>query len=228
MIKNKRVHYKDRIGLKFNRLTILDYIGNNKFYCQCECGNTKEIKASSVILGEIKSCGCLERELKSKRSLGNKYSATHNRSKTRLYQIWLDMKQRCYNKELKCYKWYGLKGIKVCDEWRNDYIEFEKWALDNNYSDTLTLDRIDSNCDYEPKNCRFITMREQSRNKCNTILITLNGKTQCLKDWCEELNLNYSTIKGRIKNGWGYENALFKPIDVRKKVLKEMLENASK
>lgn len=212
-------HYKDRIGQKFGRLTILEYHPNNRkssYLCKCECGLIKEIKCDHVVQGLTKSCGCLSRELKSQRSLGNKYSATHDKSGTRLYQIWGDMIQRCHNPKQKVYKWYGAIGIKVCEEWKNDYTLFEKWALENSYSDELTIDRIDFNGDYEPNNCRWVSMKEQSRNKKDTILITHNGKTQCLKDWCVELNKPYPTIVNRIRNGWQPKIALLVPKNIRR------------
>ena len=197
--------YKDRIGQKFGRLTIIEYKPQNyrgRYICQCECETTKEVDCSQLIGGSVHSCGCLARELKSQRSVGNKYSSKHNKSKTRLYQIWLDIKQRCYNPKQKVYKWYGGRNIIMCDEWLNSYETFEKWCVANGYEKDLTIDRINSNGNYEPTNCRWVDMKAQSRNRTGTILITHDGKTQCLKDWCIELNKNYPTIVGRIRNGW--------------------------
>jgi len=215
-----RVHYKDRIGQKFGRLTIIQYVSKNDnrgyYLCKCECGNEKIVSATNLIKGDINSCGCLARELTIKRNIENKYTKKHGKSKTRLYQIWLDIKQRCYNTKQNTYKWYGAKGIKMCDEWFNDYLEFEKWSLSNGYKENLTIDRINSKCNYEPNNCRWITMKQQLRNTSRTILITYNGKTQCLKDWCNDLGKNYQTIHGRIYTGWQPKIALLVPYNIRK------------
>lgn len=211
--------YEDRIGKKFGRLTILSYNPKNhrgRYVCQCECGKIKEVDSSQLVSGRIRSCGCLARELTSQRSIGNKYSSKHQKNKTRLYQIWLDMKQRCYNPKQKVYKWYGAKGIKICDEWLDSYTTFEKWCLENGYSETLTIDRINSKGNYEPNNCRWVDTKTQARNKKSTILITHNGKTQCLKDWCIELNKNYPTIVNRIHNGWQPKAALLVPKNIRR------------
>lgn len=150
------------------------------------------------------------------RNLGNKYSLKHGKSKTRLYRIWLDIKQRCYNSKQKVYQWYGAKGIHMCEDWKNDYTTFEKWANENGYDNNLTIDRINTEGNYEPKNCRWVDFKTQSRNKVNTIIITHNGKSQCLQDWCVELKKPYSTIAGRIRKGWQPKIALLVPKNIRR------------
>jgi len=93
-----------------------------------------------------------------------KYRTKINRKSTRLYQTYRSMNKRCYNKNNKAFKWYGEKGIVVCDEWKNNYKAFVDWALANGYSDDLTIDRIDSNMNYCPENCRWVTMSQNIRN----------------------------------------------------------------
>lgn len=118
------------------------------------------------------------------------------------------MKKRCY---LKCnhdYKNYGARGIAVCDEWRNDFMAFYNWSMANGYNDTLTIDRIDVNGNYEPNNCRWCNMKQQARNRRNNIYFTYNGETHCLTDWCEILGLNRKTIYERLRHGWSYKRAL--------------------
>ena len=129
---------------------------------------------------------------------------------SRLQSIFQGMKTRCYNPKDKHYKNYGGRGIRVCDEWNNrervpekdnatkGYLAFKKWALENGYADNLTIDRINVNGNYEPSNCRWITHKEQCNNTTRNRLITYKGKTQTVKQWCDELNLPYGAIIQRF------------------------------
>jgi hypothetical protein len=121
------------------------------------------------------------------------------------------MKERCYNKNNKSYNDYGGRGIKVCDEWKNDVNAFVKWAIDNGYKEDLTIDRIDVNGDYCPENCRWVTMKEQGNNKRKNHLITYNGKIQTLSQWCDELNLNRNMVAMRLFRGWDFERIVSTP-----------------
>jgi hypothetical protein len=119
------------------------------------------------------------------------------------------MKTRCFNKNQKHYKYYGGRGIKVCDEWL-DFIPFRDWALKNGYWEGLNfqIDRIDNDGNYTPENCRFVFRREQSRNRSNTRFITLSGITLCLEDWCLIFKISRQTVLERLKRGWDTERAL--------------------
>jgi len=123
--------------------------------CRCICGNLTEVASAHLISGHTKSCGCLRKEF----SL--KHGDAINKKRHRIYRIWIHMKQRCENKNSYDYKYYGRKGISVCEEWRNNYPAFKLWALLNGYDDNLTIDRIDHNGNYEPSNCQWLT---QSKN----------------------------------------------------------------
>ena len=111
------------------------------------------------------------------------------------------MKERCANPHNKRYERYGGRGISVCEEWKKDYSEFREWALENGYKDGLTIDRIDNEKGYSPENCRWVDRKTQNRNYSRNHLITYMGKTQCIADWAEELNINRATILFRIKSG---------------------------
>ena len=137
----------------------------------------------------------------------------HGLCKTRIYRIWETMKHRCYCKGQTSYKYDGARGITVCDEWRNDFKAFYDWSMSNGYSDELTLERIDVNGNYSTDNCRWVSMKEQTRNKSSNRMMTYNGKTQCLSDWASELKIDRRTISKRIdKLGWTVEKALSTPL----------------
>lgn len=128
---------------------------------------------------------------------------------TRLLDTYTNMKQRCYNKNAKSFTDYGGRGIKVCDEWFNDFQAFKEWALSNGYNDTLTIDRIDNNKGYSPNNCRWVDRKTQNRNRKNVKYYTINGDTHCLSEWCEILGLNYNRVYGRINIcKWSIKKAL--------------------
>lgn len=156
----------------FGRLKVISLASPNgyrkRWHCICVCGKTKDVLEQNLLNGHVKSCGCLLSTESQKRIL--KYNnavnrETHGETKTRLYRIWIGMKSRCYGKTSSSYSQYGLRGIKVCDEWKSSFISFKKWSLENGYSDSLTLDRINVNGDYCPANCRWVTLSVQSFNK---------------------------------------------------------------
>ena len=140
----------------------------------------------------------------------HKGNLKHGLSKTRLHRIWHSMYCRCYYKSTNQYKNYGGKGIKVCEEWKHmeGFINFYNWAINNGYSDELTLDRIDNEKNYCPENCRWITLKEQANHKTNNVIYTFNGKTQTASQWCEEYGILQTTLNDRLKRGWTLEQAL--------------------
>ena len=125
----------------------------------------------------------------------------HGMNGTRIYREWCHMRERCFSKRHKSYKHYGGKGIKVCEEWDNSFIPFYEWAMANGYNDTLTLDRIDVNGNYEPSNCRWITNLEQQRNKKNNRFIEINGEKKAVSEWANIYNLDRHTIYYRLDKG---------------------------
>lgn len=128
----------------------------------------------------------------------------------RLYHCWSNMKSRCNNPDKREAKYYHNKGITYCEEWET-YRNFEEWALNNGYSDNLTLDRIDNSKGYNPSNCRWITAAEQQRNKTNNLFFTHNGKTKTLTEWARDTGIDRTTLHDRIfKFGYTFEQALKK------------------
>lgn len=143
------------------------------------------------------------------RPYGNKNHYIHGKRKTRLYRIWTNMKTRCINPNDPHFERYGRRGITVCDEWKNDFKAFYDWSMSNGYADDLTIDRIDNNGNYEPSNCRWVTVKEQNQNKRNVILITYDGETHTVTEWARKLNLGHDTIRQRYHKGWTPEQCLF-------------------
>lgn len=178
------------------------------WHCKCDCGIEKNVLERNLIYSGTSSCGCLQREC-----IG-KLRRKHGDTGTRLYQAWENMRARCNRKSSREYENYGGRGISVCEEWQASYESFKKWALSNGYADNLTLDRIDTNGNYEPSNCRWISNQLQQYNKRNNRNITFNGKTQTLNQWAKELGIIPKTLQGRLdKSGWSVEKALTTPVD---------------
>lgn len=202
---SKRIDLK---GKKYNRWTVLNFskVKNKRGYwiCQCDCGNIREVNTSALINGSSKSCGCLHNE--------NVKRTMNGLSKTKLYRNYSNIKQRCFNSKFPLYKNYGGRGIIMCDEWKNDFMSFYNWAMSNGYKENLTIDRIDVNGNYEPNNCRWITMKEQYHNRTDNVYYIVNKNKKCLAELCEEYNMPYQTVRKRLERGENIINALTKPI----------------
>lgn len=131
----------------------------------------------------------------------------HGMSHSRLYQIWNSMRQRCENPNAISYKYYGKKGVCVCDEWKN-FKNFCAWALNNGYADNLTIDRKDSNGNYEPNNCKWATNKEQQNNTSYNRLITHCGETHNITQWAAIIGIPRTALYNRFRRGWCAEKAL--------------------
>ena len=201
---------KDLTNQRFGKLIVIERVENNKkgnaqWLCKCDCGNKKIVTGINLRRKHVQSCGCLRLE---KISGSNCCLYKHGKTNSRLYTTWHNMKERCLNKKNSRYKYYGARGIKICDEWKNDFMNFYNWAISNGYKDNLTIDRINVNGNYEPLNCRWITIKQQCNNRRNNHLITYNGKTQTMMEWAEFYNINYDILRFRLKKGWSIEKAL--------------------
>ena len=206
-------------GMKFNRLTAIKEIGRNKsnqslWLFKCDCGKEKILERYAVISGRTKSCGCYSYEnLKT----GNN-RRTHGMCGTRIHRIWKAMRTRCNAPiDSKNWKWYSSKNIKVCKEW-DSFEAFYKWSMENGYDDTLTIDRIDSNKDYEPSNCRWVSWSEQANNKAMTRHVTYKGETHTMREWSNITGLSYAALNQRYWNG-DRDDRLFRPYKSRKVVV---------
>lgn len=137
--------------------------------------------------------------------------------KNRLYKVYKSMIHRCYYPKEKSYKNYGGKGVRVCDEWLNDFYSFESWAMANGYDinasfGKCTLDRIDVNGNYEPSNCRWVSIKKQLNNTTFNIKLTANGETFTIAEWAEKLGVNVNTLYSRHRKGLSAEEIINKPI----------------
>ena len=160
---------KDLTGQRFGRLVVQKRYGRTpggeaSWICQCDCGKQFAVVGSSLRKGTTRSCGCLRDEIVSKKQ------STHRKTKTRLYNVWTHILQRCYNPNHTAYKRYGGRGITVCDEWRYSFQTFHDWAVANGYDENAprgkcTIDRIDNDKGYSPDNCRFVDMKVQNHNR---------------------------------------------------------------
>lgn len=201
----KRVgNFLDLSGDRFGRLTVVkvSYKKHRKYHwlCKCDCGNTTIVAGTSLRNGQTKGCGCTR----------GKNRLKHGGFGTQLYSTWANMLQRTTNEKRQDYNRYGGRGITVCDEWRQ-YENFRDWSISNGYNDDLTIDRINVNGNYEPNNCRWVTVDVQANNKRNNILIEYNGEERTLAEWAKTTEIRYCTLLYRIRSGWSVDTAFNRP-----------------
>ena len=203
---------RDIIGQKYGRLTVTGLSHKdmrNEWYwrCICDCGQQSIVSGYKLRSGHTKSCGCLRNEIRAEG-----LHKSHGKTNSRLYTIWCNMKRRCYTSSNYEYHVYGGKGVRICDDWLNDFSVFYQWALKNGYDDNLSIDRIDVNGDYCPENCRWATYGEQALNRTDNHLITAFGRTQTIKEWSVESGIKYDTIERRVNAyRWDAERAVSEP-----------------
>lgn len=199
---------KDIKGQRFGFATAIEYAGNYRWKCLCDCGKTFVTTTYRLIHGNTKSCGCWYRsgDYRSGRII------THGKANTKLYGIWQAMKQRCSNPKATEFEHYGGRGIKVCTEWENDFATFYEWAMQNGYSEGLTIERTDVNKNYEPSNCCWVSMKEQLNNTRRNHFLLYNGETKTIAQWSEIIGIPYSALSHRIERGWTVERALSTPV----------------
>jgi len=198
----------DLTGKRFGLLTVLSYshTKNNSAYwlCRCDCGNIKTVLSGNLVGSKTMSCGCLQRRQMVE------HNKSHGESKTRLYSIWKNMRNRCYNPNHPSFKDYGGRGIQVCDDWMK-YDAFREWAMSNGYAENLTIERIDVDGKYEPSNCKWTPRPDQARNTRRNHYIQYGGRTLTLAEWSKELGGGPNLVTTRLQRGWSEEDAVSVP-----------------
>lgn len=201
-------HEPAKPGTQFGKLNVIGppVLGElgNYLPCMCECGTPVFVLWRVLNSGGQTYCSknCGKRK---------KHKAE------RLYGIWSNMKNRCYNSNSPSYKNYGGRGIDVCEAWKT-YSGFRNWAVRNGYADSLTLERLDVDKGYSPDNCTWITKGKQASNKQTSIRVTFEGETKILSEWADDprCSVKYHTLYARLRNGWNFEDAIKAPVGSRR------------
>lgn len=200
-------HRNNLIGRRFGHLVVVDYSlsknGKTFWKCKCDCGTTKDVGADGLVKGAIQTCGCC-----SEKSGVHNHNYKHGLTHSRIMRIWTNMKGRCYNPREKAYKNYGARGITICSEWINDVKSFYDWAILNGYDDTLTIDRIDVNGNYEPSNCRWVDRKTQCNNQRNNHLIEYKGERLTISQISDKTKIPSHVISNRIYSGMSEKEAV--------------------
>ena len=202
----------DLTGQRFGKLTVLEKSTlnnghtNANWRCRCDCGNEKIARAASLRSGATRSCGCLlsdGRKRAAEKLVGEKsHFYKHGMSKSRINGIYRKIKGRCNNPNNPAYHRYGGRGIKMCDEWANDFVVFYEWAMRNGYTEQMTIDRIDNDGDYAPDNCRWVTLEVQQNNRSNNVVIEYDGQAHTLSEWADIIGMSKKSLYHRYERKW--------------------------
>ena len=210
-------------GRVFERLTVIsravekDKHGRRGWLCICTCGGYKSPTTRELMIGAVRSCGCLRNEacsarLEKYRTTGRSPNTKHNDCSSSEYRSWVEMKRRCYDTKRKDFKNYGERGVAVCNRWLDKKDGYTNFLCDmgRKPDKSYTIGRTDNNGNYCPENCEWQSTKLQNRNRRNTILLTCSGKTMSLPDWAEELGVSRRRLYQRYVAGWDTEQILTK------------------
>lgn len=198
------------VGQRFGKLTVLADAepillrgrkAPSRSLCLCDCGRQSTVCNYSLSSDNTRSCGCVK----------GRFVHGHARTTglTRVYSAWRHMIQRCTKASVKQFHDYGGRGIKICPEWLNSFPRFLSDMGEGKKG--WTLERVWNDGDYELTNCVWATHSHQNRNKRNNIVLTVRGKTGCLKDLCDDFNVPYNRALWRLHRGWELEHIFFVP-----------------
>jgi hypothetical protein len=190
--------YNSFIGRQYGQLKVVGWEKHGRrthFVCRCSCENLTKVEADNLLRGKQVSCGCIAVQLRRAKA------TKHGQCDTRLYYVWHQMKNRCYNPSVNGYKDYGARDITVCQEWRESFAAFRDWALSEGYGPGMSIERKDVSIGYSRNNCTFIPRFDQARNTRRTVRVSANGKTMLAVEWAQELGLSVGAIYNRIRSG---------------------------
>ena len=207
-----------QIGQTFNRLTVLSYASTDKhgchnWNCRCQCGKEVTVKSTRLRSGDTKSCGCIRGVAKTTHGHTWKGGATPE------YDAWKSLRARCKNPKTRSYHLYGGRGITVCERWDNSFEAFLE-DMGTKPSPEHSLDRINTNGNYEPSNCRWATNEEQRANKRKGahVYATINGRRMPLYKWVKEFGLPKDLPYCRLRYGWTPEQAVLTPVTTKRPI----------
>jgi hypothetical protein len=196
----------DHTGQRFGRWTVIERgpdwrPGVPAWRMRCDCGNEKTLRAQTFVSGASRSCGCLNNEVRR----SQKNTLTHGLTRTRAWNAWVNMRQRCENPKASGYHKYGARGISVCERWAF----FENFIADMGQCPPgWTLDRIDGTKGYSKENCRWATQKAQQNNRLNNSRLTLDGRTQTIAQWAAEIGIARHSIRNRLNRGLSIRDVL--------------------
>lgn len=207
------MRYCDLTGRVFGRLTCIEYAGpyvhkGSLWKCRCVCGEEVIVQQRHLSSGHTQSCGCLQKERIRNASITHGLSRNDGKV-SRLYSVWVGIKNRCFRVKSSDYKHYGGRGITICSEWL-EYKPFHDWAIAAGYKEGLSIDRINNDGNYDPANCRWVPMEKQFDNRRSSHFITFNGETKTVTGWAKSTGISRSAINSRLRRGWAAEEVLVK------------------
>lgn len=202
----------DIAGKRFGRLTALEYLGEQRWRCRCDCGNSPIVHSAKLRRGQTKSCGCYRRD----RAVAD--ATIHGMGATPEHKSWAGMIERCNNANNPAFHRYGGRGIKVCGRWRfgdggkHGFVCFLE-DMGPKPSRAHSIDRYpNQDGDYEPGNCRWATWKEQRRNRADTVVVEIGGERMCATEAAERAGIRPAAVLDRLRNGWPLERALSGPL----------------
>lgn len=204
------------IGNRFGRLVVISEsprplsVKRKRRYwlCQCDCGQEHVAFTTLLVSGGVRSCGCLGQDNRRQNcNKGRGANATHRMSTHLMYKRWRSLRNRCEQKNNPAYRWYGAKGIVVCERWKS----FENFYADMGDPPTPAhqIDRINNNGNYEPNNCRWVTALENMHNTRANVIVEVNGMKMCWSEACRKINVSQtSAARKKRKSLWSHQTTI--------------------
>jgi hypothetical protein len=192
-------------GRQFGRLVPVEYLGNHRWRCECSCGTRATVHRGNLRSGHTQSCGCLHREV------ARDGRTTHGGTRSPEYAVWSSMIQRCYRQKTKMYPRYGGRGIRVCGRWRNSFAAFIE-DMGKRPSPKHQIDRINNDGNYEPANCRWVTLRDQFNNRSSNVHLIVDGSSRTVAEWSRMTGVDDKLMYCRVKRGWADRDVVMTPV----------------